>query len=920
MKNTLIIAVLLSLSTWIHAQTTITNVDYHSAREIAVTFSEAVNSAQALVPKNYILSGTGKGSLAASPTSVILDSGDTYRMTWAAGEMVNGGLLTVKFVPLNITGTSAGTAQGVLPNMVNFVVTGPRSMAVVFNEKMKDATVAANYTLSGSGLGTLASRPSAVALASASTNSVQYNLTWTTGELVSADMVSVVSTAKDLAGNVLHEDFDSASANTGSFSIAPKVSKVAVTGLRTVDVTFSEVMKSDGGVTEPSNYTVSGTGVGTLNGNPDSVVLTKPTVARLTWDDGEMLTAKDITITVSDATDLVGNSVNPSFNVKTHAKGGKGAPPTILSFDAKSPYVIDVQVSEPLLFPTVNQYFVLSGTGKGTLAMYPDSHTDLGNNWYRLEWDSSLAMVGNGTLTIGLNYCTDAVGHLCKAVRTQTNAGYGVDPFFTDQWHLSNTGQFSGTSGEDVNVVPVWSSCEDNTCRGEGVRIAVVDDGMELAHEDLKQNVVAGGSFNYVTKTTALAYSTKDKYNAHGQAVAGIIAARDNNGIGVKGVAPRASLVGYNFLMKGTEANLLNAMTRNASLVSISSNSWGPADGYGLLDASGSTWKTAVTTGLTTGRTGLGTIYVWAAGNGFTGSSDCPQCEDSSNYDGYANYRGVMAVGAVNNLGEKSSYSEWGANLWVSAPGGEFCDTNAITTTDRTGAVGINISDATTGPGDYTNRNYTKCMNGTSAATPVVSGVTALVLQANPNLGWRDVRYILAKTARKNDASDDGWADNGASVPYNHKYGFGVVDADAAVTMAAAYETNLDDEVTFTTAVQNVNTAIPDEDNVGISETVAVASSGISNLEWVEITFTAADHTFSGDLKVTLTSPSGTISTLALPHFCVDGDCTPYSQWVFSSAAFLDEAADGDWILTVTDETAGDTGTLQSFKLKFFGH
>ncbi|HTG02039.1 MAG TPA: S8 family serine peptidase, partial [Nitrospirota bacterium] len=311
-----------------------------------------------------------------------------------------------------------------------------------------------------------------------------------------------------------------------------------------------------------------------------------------------------------------------------------------------------------------------------------------------------------------------------------------------------------------------------------------------------------------------------------------------------------------------------------------------------------------------TGRGGLGIIYTWAAGNGSP--------IDNSNYDGQANYRGVMAIGAVNDHGVKSSYSERGANLWVSAPGGEFCSTHAITTVDRTGNVGFNTA-GTAGASDYANQNYTKCMNGTSSATPIAAGVAALVLQANPNLGWRDVRVILAASARKNDPTNVEWKTNSGGYHFNPNYGFGVVDASAAVTLAKSYGANLATEKTYSTSLATPALAIPDNVVSGVSNTITVSGSGITKIEFVEITFSAADHTYSGDLKIVLTSPAGTPSILAETHLCASNSCTAYSGWVFGSANFLGEAADGDWKLTVIDGAAGDTGTFQSWKLNFYG-
>lgn len=549
-----------------------------------------------------------------------------------------------------------------------------------------------------------------------------------------------------------------------------------------------------------------------------------------------------------------------------------------------------------------------------------------------------------------------------EVTATPTAATAAVDPLFGDQWHLLNTSQVgvpgtpAGKAGEDINVQPAWNGGN----KGAGVRVAVVDDGLEVGHEDLASNIAANGqSYNYVTGSSDPTNDLADTTSGHGTAVAGIVAARDLNGLGGSGVAPRATLVGYNLLLNQTLSNETDAMTRNAASVSVSSNSWGAPDGTGELTASPTTWQSAINTGLTTGRGGKGTVYTWAAGNGRAGSNACPTCFDDSNYDGRANYRGVMAVGAVNDQGLQSSYSESGANLWVAAPGGEFCNTHTITTTDRTGAVGENIlgstADPATGYIDYPDLNYTKCMNGTSSATPVVSGVVALMLAANSNLTWRDVRIILAQTARMNDpgtlnaggtSTSTGWVLNGTGTStalnprywFNHKYGFGVVDANAAVTAAKNW-TNVVAEVTpYTTALTSANATIADTATTGVlgaatTSTMNVTTSpAISSIEWVEatVTITAAAGTvansfYSGDFDITLTSPSGMVSQLAVPHICAAdqfGACTStYSGWVFGDAAHLGEAANGAWILTVRDGIKGGTpGKLVSWSLKFYGH
>jgi kexin len=217
----------------------------------------------------------------------------------------------------------------------------------------------------------------------------------------------------------------------------------------------------------------------------------------------------------------------------------------------------------------------------------------------------------------------------------------------------------------------------------------------------------------------------------------------------------------------------------------------------------------------------------------------------------------------------------------------------------------------------------------------MASGVVALMLQANPDLTWRDVRLILTQTARQNDPADTDWKTNGAGFHINHKYGFGVIDADAAVTAAGSWSANLGAELTYTvppTSAKSVNLPIPDKDpspNIpptAVSDTITVAGSGITSIEFIEITFTAP-HTYFGDLEITLkNNTTNTESILAETHACTNADtgapirCQPsYDGWVFGTVRHLGEAANGDWTLTVTDQAPQDTGTFESWQLKFYG-
>lgn len=478
-----------------------------------------------------------------------------------------------------------------------------------------------------------------------------------------------------------------------------------------------------------------------------------------------------------------------------------------------------------------------------------------------------------------------------------------ADPQYGEQWHLQNTGQRGGTPNEDVRVEAVWSG----GLRGEGIRVALVDDGMDHAHEDLWRNVATGQSHEYVSAPLGL--------TEHGTACGGLIAARDQNGRGGRGVAPRANLVTYNLLQDSTSANTYDAMTRNAAKIFVSSNSWGDAeDGTGLLTEADPSWLRGVTDGVRLGRGGLGTVYVWPSGNGGDSAT-----QDDANYDRQSNQRFTISVAGGGDDGRKASYSEEGACVVVAAPTGGRAN-HGLFTTDITGLGGYN--DGRTG-GEPANAAYTASFDGTSGSTPIVAGAVALVLQANPHLTWRDVRRVLATSARKNDPTDADWATNGAGLHVNHKYGFGVVDAQAAVTLARSFTPGAP-EVTFTAPLVSPAAPLADASSTPVSSAATVSGSGIAHLDWVEATVTVT-HARSGDVELVLEHGGGARSVLHRVHACaVDTAtqteaCSDLAQFTFSSVRHLDEPGDGTWTLKARDGRAGTTGQLTSWRLKLYG-
>lgn len=458
------------------------------------------------------------------------------------------------------------------------------------------------------------------------------------------------------------------------------------------------------------------------------------------------------------------------------------------------------------------------------------------------------------------------------------------------QWHLNNTGQNGSIAGLDVNITEAW-----DTYLGTGITVSVVDDGVQVAHEDLAPNINSDIDHDWNDRTPddptpPLAQQSDGSYYSHGTSVAGVIAGRGDNNLGITGAAPGANIVGLKILagdISGAEEAA--ALAWRTDVIDISNNSWGtPDDGFTLYKTDPLV-VSALEDGVANGRGGLGTIYVWSAGNG-------RDVSDYANYDGYVNQPETIGVGAINFQGKQSYYSESGANVLISSPSDNDDGDPAITTTTLT-----------------TEGTYTDSFGGTSSAAPLVSGVIALVLEANPNLGWRDVQEILIRSAHKIDASNTGWSDNGAGFHFHHGYGAGMIDAAAAIDLAKTW-TNLGERETRLVEAPSINTAIPDENTTGITHTFTVTGDEL-RVEHVTLTIDI-DHTYRGDLVVTLTSPDGTVSELATIH---DDDGSDYEDFPLLSVRHWGESANGDWTLKVSDAVGGDTGTLTSASLLIQG-
>jgi subtilisin-like proprotein convertase family protein len=443
------------------------------------------------------------------------------------------------------------------------------------------------------------------------------------------------------------------------------------------------------------------------------------------------------------------------------------------------------------------------------------------------------------------------------------------------------------------------------------VTIAIVDSGVQSEHPDLKDNYRADLSRDFTetvdaegnvtpykdnpTGTYDLDPSPNSSNETHGTESAGVAVAKGNNNIGISGAAPDADLAALKLSGTVNELQIADALSYLNDDIDIYNNSWKVGPFTSVPSA-----EYQLEAGANQGRDGLGNVYVFSAGNYALQFQDV-------NQNPLANSRHTIAVAATTHKDTKAIYSEPGSPVFISAPSNG--SGAGVLTTDLTGSDGKSEDD------------YTDDFGGTSAAAPLVSGVVGLMLETNPNLTARDVQHILAESARKDLLANNGltaysndWITNGAGYEVNYHYGFGGVDAFAAVELAANW-TPVGKEIKAS-AAQSPNIAIPDGDATGITPTANISEE--FTVEWAEV-MVDITHDYRGDLEVVLISPDGTESILANPSWDPKNN---YDHWVFTSARHWGESSEGEWKLEVRDEyseTSEISGTLNEWKLNLYG-
>ncbi len=463
------------------------------------------------------------------------------------------------------------------------------------------------------------------------------------------------------------------------------------------------------------------------------------------------------------------------------------------------------------------------------------------------------------------------------------------DPLYDNQWHL-HTHPYSIDADHAGNRT------------GWGVTIAIVDDGLQHAHPDIRANYDGPHSWDFNGGDPDP--KPESALDGHGTAAAGVAAAVKENGHCGRGVAPRAKIVGLRTIADSvTDLVEAQALTHNGiGVVDIYSCSWGPVDDGVSMVGPGPIVQQALASYAgqrMMGRLGKGTIYVWASGNG-------REAGDSCAFDGYASSMFVNAIGAIDHTGNQSWYSEGCAALMAVMPSSGAM--KGITTVDLLGSAGYDPSECTA------------TFGGTSAAAPMAAGVMALILEERPDFTWRDVKHVIAKAATPIHTEDPDWHFNVRGYRHSHKYGFGVLKVPPLLAAAKKHKLVPSPFKTYQSPVVTTNTPatmIPCRFSYEVK-----GASEMSFIEHVTL-YVGISHERRGNLVLTMISPEGTSSVLAPQRKRDSTNNYPVGGWSFMSVRHWGESKiNGNWTFVLEDTNPRTTGRghFNGFRLGIYGY
>ena len=493
----------------------------------------------------------------------------------------------------------------------------------------------------------------------------------------------------------------------------------------------------------------------------------------------------------------------------------------------------------------------------------------------------SQRQASNLALDLNVNWLEQQV--VKKRVKRNFNMVDFKDPKWPRMWYLKRG------KGQDMNIIPVWNQ----GLTGKGVVVTILDDGIEKNHPDIRNNYDPEASYdvNDQDEDPQPRYESTDE-NRHGTRCAGEVAAEANNNICSIGVAYEASIGGVRMLDGDvTDAVEAQSLSLKPQHISIYSASWGPDDEELTVDGPGPLAMKAFEKGITFGRGGKGSIYVWASGNG--GRSG-----DSCNCDGYTNSIYTLSISSATEHGKIPWYSEaCSSTLATTYSSGEQGEKMIVTTDLRQGC--------------------TEMHTGTSASAPLAAGICALVLQSNPFLSWRDMQYLVVRTSKPSNLEANDWVTNGVGRKVSHHFGYGLLDVAAMVDLARNWTS-----VPLQRQCQITYPKIGRGIHIKGSVELKITSDGcrgthnrITTLEHVQAIITL-NTSNRGEVQIFLTSPQNTRSTL-LAKRTPDKSTEGFTNWAFMTTHSWGEQSQGLWKLEL--HNGASSSTLQNWTLVMFG-
>ncbi len=544
------------------------------------------------------------------------------------------------------------------------------------------------------------------------------------------------------------------------------------------------------------------------------------------------------------------------------------------------------------------------------------------------------------------------------------------DSSYASLWGMNNTGQTGGVADADIDAPEAW----DISTGSHDVVVGVIDTGVDHTHPDLIANIwtnpaeIAGDGIDNdgngfiddmhgISAITSIGDPMDD--NGHGSHVSGTIGATGNNGLGVVGVNHNVSIIGCKFLDASGSGSLSDALTcidyfvdlkNNGVNVRATNNSWG-----------GGGFSQALSDAITSSEE-ANILFVAAAGN------DAYDNDAQSSYPSGYPHDSVLAVASTTHTDDMSSFSQWGlTTVDLGAPGSDILSTvpgggyasysgTSMATPHVTGAAAlawsvnpelsaIEMKDLLMSSGDDNAALSGKTASGkrlnvknalddadptpgftlkpTPSSSTIVAGETATYSfdvgsiaewDGEVNLTLVDSLggATLSTTTATPGATFELTIPTTAETQWG-EYAFTVTatSGELVKTSTVRLMVNPQGLNEFTYSNDNV-VDIPDNNAEGITSVINVADDLTVFASDIYVNIT---HTWIGDLTVTLTSPTGTSTAL----HSASGGSDDNIDSTFSSSAFNGEVATGDWTLSVADNAAADTGTLNNWALTITG-